>query len=338
MGDTLKIPLVASEIAGLWNSYMRDSLVVCVLNFFVNRVDDNETRSILQETLDLSNQHIQVFQNFFNQAGLPIPEGFTDEDINVNAPRLFTDEFYPLYLCDLSRAEMLSNSQILSTSARADIRDYFTKLLIESAGLYNKVSDLRLSKGIFTRVPQVEVPKNIEYIKNQNFIVELFGEKRALLVGELNHISCVILANIVGRVLTTGFGQVCKTNEISKYMFRGRDMSSKKIDIFTSVLTSENIPISSTPYSFVTDSTIAPFSEKLMMYHIVVAGLLSVSNDGLALAESLRSDLSTTYIRFLTEALAYSKDGANIMINNKWFEQPPQAIKHENLRKFKTET
>ena len=226
---------------------------------------------------------------------------------------------------------MLSYSQILSNCARGDIRDYFTKLINESTGLYNKATDLRLSKGIFTRFPQVEVSEKIEYIKNENFIIDLFGEKRALLVGEITHISCVILANIIGRVLTTGFGQVCRTKEVSKYMFRGRDMSSKKIDVFTSVLTSENIPISSSSYSYVTDSTVAPFSEKLMMHHIVAAGFISVSNDGLALAESLRSDLSTTYLRFLTEAMAYSKDGADIMIHNKWFEQPPQAVMHENL-------
>ena len=59
MGDITKIPLVSSEIAGLWNSYMADSMAVCVLAFFVNRVEDEETRSILQETLDLSSQHIQ---------------------------------------------------------------------------------------------------------------------------------------------------------------------------------------------------------------------------------------------------------------------------------------
>ena len=277
---------------------MGDSLAVCVLKFFVNRVEDQETRFILQETLDLSNQHIEVLKNFFNQAGLPIPQGFTDKDVNINAPRLFSDEFYLFYLCGMSKAEMMSYTQILSNCARKDIRDYYTKLIEESSNLYNKATDLRLSKGSYTRFPQVEVPRNIEYIKNQNFIIDLFGEKRALLVGEITHISCVILANILGRVLTTGFGQVCKTDEISKYMFRGRDMSSKKIDIFTSVLTSENIPIPSSPYSYVTDSTIAPFSEKLMMHHIVAAGFVSISNDGLALAESLRSDLSTTFIRF----------------------------------------
>ena len=82
MGDITKIPLVSSEIASLWSSYMGDSLAVCVLKFFVNRVEDQETRSILQETLDSSTQHIQVLKNFFNQEGLPIPEGFTDQLIS----------------------------------------------------------------------------------------------------------------------------------------------------------------------------------------------------------------------------------------------------------------
>ncbi|HZK54390.1 MAG TPA: DUF3231 family protein, partial [Desulfosporosinus sp.] len=170
-----------------------------------------------------------------------------------------------------------------------------------------------------------------EKSQQKSLISDLFGQKRALLVGEITHISCVILGNIVGRVLTTGFGQVCKTKEISEYMFRGRDMSSKKIDIFTSVLTSENIPVPSTSYSSVTDSIIPPFSEKLMLFHIVASGLISISNDGMALSECSRSDLSTSFMRFLTEAMNYSKDGADIMIHKNWFEQPPQAIKHENL-------
>src|SRR5665648_505652 len=146
---------------------MGDSLSVCVLTFFVNTVEDNETRSILQETLDLSKQHIQALVIFFNQAQLPIPEGFTDKDVDINAPRLFTDEFYLLYVCAMSRAEMLSYSQILSNCARKDIRDYFTKLINQSTDLYNKTADIRLSKGIFTRFPQVEVLKSIEHLKQK---------------------------------------------------------------------------------------------------------------------------------------------------------------------------
>jgi len=47
MGDTKKIPLISYEIAGLWNAYMSESLIVRVLSYFINRVEDNETHIIL---------------------------------------------------------------------------------------------------------------------------------------------------------------------------------------------------------------------------------------------------------------------------------------------------
>ncbi|MBC8061028.1 MAG: DUF3231 family protein, partial [Clostridiaceae bacterium] len=94
---------------------------------------------------------------------------------------------------------------------------------------------------------------------------------------------------------------------------------------------SENIPAPATPYTFVTDSTTAPFSEKLMMFHITALGGISVANDGLALSETLRSDLQTNYMRIMAEAMKFTKQGTDIMIENKWLEQPPQAIKHEDL-------
>ena len=58
MGDIMKIPLISSEITGLWNSYMSDTMIVTVLKYFLNKVEDNEIRAILQQTSDLSNQHI----------------------------------------------------------------------------------------------------------------------------------------------------------------------------------------------------------------------------------------------------------------------------------------
>ena len=331
MSDIKKMPLISSEISGLWNTYMASSVTKCLLTFFINRVYDIETHYILQHTLDLSHQNIQLLENIFNQSSLPIPDGFTDEDVYVDAPRLFTDEFYLFYLSNLSRAHMLNYTQILSNCARSDIRKLFTKLTIESTDIYNKVTDIRLSKGIFTRFPCVEVPKKVEYIKSEKFLSDWFGEKRPLLAGEITHISIVILANILGRAVTTGFGQVSKSKKISNYMFRGRDITSKKIDIFTSILTSENVPIPSTSYSFVTDSTVAPFSEKLMMFLIVSVGTISIENDGMALAEILRNDLQMKFMRIMPEVAKFIKDGADIMIANAWLEQPPQSVEHKNL-------
>ena len=42
MEDTTKIPLVSSEIAGLWNSYMSDTMIVTALKYYLNNVEDSE--------------------------------------------------------------------------------------------------------------------------------------------------------------------------------------------------------------------------------------------------------------------------------------------------------
>jgi hypothetical protein len=72
------------------------------------------------------------------------------------------------------------------------------------------------------------------------------------------------------------------------------------------------------------DSTVSPFSDKLMMFHTRVLSLASIANYGTSIAASSRHDLAVTYSRLLMEFGHYGDDGSNIMIQNKWMEQPPQ--------------
>ena len=334
MADTSKIPLVSSEIAGLWNSYMGDSMIVTVLKSFLNHVKDTETRIILQQTSDLSNQHMQELTTIFNQEKLTIPEGFNDDDVNLNAPQLFNDHFYLAYLCFMSRVGMHNYTLILNQIARSDIRMYFTKRINENIALYNNSADLKLSDGVFIRAPRVEVTQNVTYVEDQSFITDLFGEKRPLLTIEITHIFSSIFSNIVGRAISTGFGQVSKNKKVSDYFFEGNDISTEGIYHLSGLLTEEGIPIPSTSDSFVTSSTVSPFSEKLMMSHIATLCSQGISSLGMAMADTMRSDLQANYIKRVAEVMKYGKKGANIMIDNGWLQQSPQAVKHENLVKF----
>jgi hypothetical protein len=326
-----KIPLVSSEITGLWNSYMSNTMIVCVLKHFLSNVEDNEIRNILQHTLDVSNNHLIEATNLFNEEKLPIPDGFTDNDVNINAPRLFSDAFYLQYLGYMSRVGMQSYSLILNQIARADIREYITKRIYENVELYNSSAELRLSQGTFIRAPQVEVPKEITYIKSQSFITDMFGEKRPLLTREITHIFSIIFSNIIGRVISTGFGQVSKEKKHYDYMFEGKNLATKQIGSLTSLLTDEAIPIPSSSWSHVTDSTVAPFSDKLMLNHQIILCSSALSNLGMAIADTMRTDLQAKYAGFTSNIMTYAKNGADILIDRGELEQPPQAIKHENL-------
>ena len=51
----------------------------------------------------------------------------------------------------------------------------------------------------------------------------------------------------------------------------------------------------------------------------------------MAMADTMRSDLEAKYMKYTVESMKYGKKGANIMIDNSWLQQSPQAVKHENL-------
>jgi len=154
---------------------------------------------MLQQTNDLSKQHITELTDLFNQAGLTIPEAFTDKDVNINAPRLFTDTFYLAYLSFMSRVAMHNYTLILNQIARSDIRDYFSKRITDSIYLYNRSADLRLSKGIFIRAPFVEISKQVKFIKSQSFIFDFVGKKRPMLLNEVTQLFGTTFSNIVGK-------------------------------------------------------------------------------------------------------------------------------------------
>ncbi|MFL0198381.1 DUF3231 family protein [Clostridium sp. WILCCON 0269] len=333
MTNTTKMPLVSSEISGIWNSYMGENLVLHLLKYFFNRVDDNEIRAILDHTLNLSNERIKVLTNLFNQEKLPLPEGFTDNDVDINAPRLFTDTLYLQYVLYKARSEIRSYSMLLDRIARSDIRNYFSKCIRESIDLCNKSAELSLSKGIFIKAPHIEVSKEVQYIKSNNFILDSFGKKRALLADEINHIFCITNDTMIRKALLVGFGQVCKDKKVSNYISKVTALATKQHNDLTSLLIDEGIPIGSSSDSYVTDSTVSPFSDKFMLSKIFIMYRIKIGSIGMALADTMRSDLKTIYMKYLDDIMKYSKDGVDIMIDNRWLQQPPQAIRHENLAK-----
>jgi len=331
MEDYTKIPLVSSEITGIWNSYMGENLLICKLKYYLNRVEDTEARDLMKSTLELSNQRVKVLTDLFNQEKIPIPQGFNDNDVDINAPRLFTDAFYLQYMGYASRVAMQNYTLILNNIARSDVRDYFSKCIQEYVDLYNMSAELRLSKGIFIRAPHVEVPKEVQYIKKESFMLDFFGEKRPLLTLEITHIFSIASASIIRGAQLIGFAQVSKDKKVSDYMLRGNEMATKHNNAFNSILADEGIPIPSSSDLYVTQSKISPFSDKLMLSKVIIMCAEKIESLGSALAEIRRSDLQAMCIKFTDDVMKYTKDGEDIMIENGWSEQPPQAIKHENL-------
>jgi len=335
MQDKTKIDLVSVEVAGLWDTYMNDSFAICSLKHFLNTLHDEEIRHILQRALDISNGHMQVISDKLNQDGLPVPKGFNEDDVDMNAPKLFTDPFYLFYLLAMAQIGMNSYALILNHIARPDMRNFFTICLQESIELFNITVDALQQQGLYITSPRVEFVKDIDFLDNQDFFSGgWFKRKRSLLAREVSAIFASLRFNIIGGALITGFGQVAQSKKLSNYFFRGRDLARKKVEVLSKFYTDENIPVPAASDSFVTDSTAAPFSDKLMLFNIVMLFGASITQDSTGFANSMRHDLQAHFSGSAIETAKYAEDGLDILIENRWLEQPPQVIEHKELAKI----
>ena len=71
------------------------------------------------------------------------------------------------------------------------------------------------------------------------------------------------------------------------------------------------------------------------MFHIAMIAAAGMGNYALATVASQRSDLALNYERLSLEIAQYAKDGADIMIDHAWLEQPPGTQDKEKLSKKK---
>lgn len=251
--------------------------------------------------------------------------------MNIEAPRLFTDDFYIFLVQNFGKLNLENYSYALSTSARLDVAEFFTECLNESSKLYNKANEVMLSKGIFIRAPYIPVPKMVEYVQKQSHLTGWFGNRRPLNVVETTAIYHNVTRNQMGRTLCMGFSQVANSKEVRNYMIRGRDIADKHVEIFGSILSDDLLPSASAWDTLPTRSTVATFSDKLMMFSIVALSGMGIANYGRGLGTSQRRDIGAHYTRLISEVGIYAEDGANIMIENGWLEQIPKAPDRDEL-------
>lgn len=331
LGNTASIPLTAPEMANLWSGFQGDTLARCVFTHFVATAEDKEIKELLSYALELCNKHITRLQGFFEKEGFPVPVGFSDEDVNTQAPRLYSDSFYLGYLMNFGKQGVALYAYALPITSRLDIREYVSECLASATELLNRSITLMETKGLYIRPPQIPVPEVQEFVHKESYFFTLFGDQRPVNGSEIGHLYANLLTNLNGKALVQGFAQVSPTPEIRDWFLRGRDIANKHIEVFSSLLRDDNLPAPNLWDDAVTTSTTAPFSERLMMYHIGGVNAIGVMNYGAAVSYSPRSDIMAAYGRLIAEIGKYSKDGLDIMLQRHWLEKVPGAVDRDAL-------
>jgi hypothetical protein len=214
-----------------------------------------------------------------------------------------------------------------------DVMSVYQELSSISQRAYKLCTHYLLEKGILTLPPNVAMPKTVEFVQKTSYMngYNPFKEDRPLNDIEIGILHHAIESNNIGVQLITGFAQVAQDKEVRDYFVKGKKLAQKQIKLFEEILLKSDVQFSATSGSTVTTSTIAPFSEKMMMHTIFLLNGFSTVGQAFAELFTLRNDISLKQALVIREIYTYHREGIKLKIKHGWFEEPPQMENRTKL-------
>ncbi|TCJ02084.1 DUF3231 family protein [Cytobacillus praedii] len=329
------LKLTSSEIGSLWGEYVNGTAVDIVNRYMVSIIEDEQIKAIFEDAIKTFEKQKHQIVTFIENEGFPVPIGFTESDLVKGKQRLFTDILCLNYLHIMTLHGLLGHSTSLAVSVRKDLRDFYDSCDNDAKKMYHQTIELLLEKGSFQRDPLFYPAENPEYISTQDFTNGLFGTDRPLSATEIISISFNIKKNIMAKTLSIAFGQVTQTKEIRKFLTDSEKIADGQIKSFAKIMQTDNLPVPKSWETEVTTSTDSPFSDKLMLYHTGFLFQAAQAYHGAGLASAMRTDLVATYESTILQNLMVTKKWFNLMVKNKWLEQPPLAPNRKEIAKEK---
>jgi hypothetical protein len=318
--------LTSAEMGKLWATYMGNSMAKCILSYYLQHVEDENIKNLLENALKLTEEFLKTIKEIFEKENFPIPKGFTEEDVNLNAPRLFEDEYYVHYLKYAAKAGMSIYNVGIPLVYRKDVKEFFRYCMNSTMDLMDQIKEILMNKGLIIKPPLIPIPEKVDFV-NKDFLNGFLGHVRPLHALEIAHFYDNIENNVTSKALIMAFAQVAKDENIRQLFERGRDMTATNIENYIQKLHDENLPSPTFLDDLVTTTLFSPFSDKLMLFHKMDMFSMKIRAFGNSVAVNGRHDVGLLYTKSLMKIGAFVEDAAKIMIEKGWMEQPPSAAK-----------
>lgn len=323
--------LSSVEMGKLWATYTGNSMSIQILSYFYEHCEDEHIRTLINNGLSLSKDFMQRIEAFFKDADFPLPIGFTEEDVNPGAPRLYEDQFYVHYLKYAAKAGISIYAVAIPLMMREDIREFFVYCHDCTTILLGQINNVLVEKNFIAKPPIIPIPEHPEHVTKQSFLNGFVGDVRPLHALEITHLYDNIENNITSKALLLGFYQTVKDEKIKAIFKRGLDITDKAIKKFMEKLQDEHLLTPTYLDHLVTTSTAPPFSDKIMLFHKVDMFSMKIRSFGNSLAVNGRRDIALLYGRDIINTGLFVDDATNILIDKAWMVSPPMAFDRDNI-------
>lgn len=300
-------------------------MTVWVTRYFLANSQDDDIYNMLKNAEMFSVEEVEKSKKFLEEAGYPLPEGFDEQDVNVKGQPLYSDNFMLYTKFILAQEGCIFYSMALVTSIHSDIRQFYEYCWTNAKNLYNQCADIMVKKGLHHPKLHVPKPERVDKVDKQSFIAGWFTDRRPLNVQEISQLEFCFKGTEHHKEFLKSFAQTSQSKELRNHFQRGAEILQKHLEIFQNILSENALPHLPTWESEITDSTVSPFSDRLMLFKMILLTEMISVNYGTALSTMMRRDLGVHFIRLRTELLKYGEDSLNLMIKNEYFDQLPLA-------------
>ncbi|MDQ7097068.1 DUF3231 family protein [Desulfosporosinus sp. PR] len=322
-----KEALTANEISSLWTAFMKNSMEIRFLEYLLETVEDGEIRRLIGKMLNQREKGINYLTDLLSGENISIPLGFTEDDVCLKEPKVFTDTFILFFCYDLILFSINVYASALFDCVRNDVREYFQSSLEHNIEMQNLMIELEISKGVHLSFPKVTIDNDVDLVNDMSFLSGIFGEARPINVSEIANLSKIINRAQFSKMILVSFSKLSKSNHISQHFSRGRDEVQRVLDVLTHVLDKENIPVSASSDFQIADIKASPFSDKLMLFFAnMCLGTLCFTMITQAITSCLRNDLILKISKISNDLKFYYLDGIKLSIKEGWLERPPQSV------------
>jgi hypothetical protein len=330
-----KSAITSSELGVLWLTYQEKTMILRILEYLIEKADDEKAKDIMTNLYGEIDNYVGIITETLQNEGAVIPVGFTAQDVNKEVPKLYDNGFDIMFVRLLKEISMGLHSLNITMCYREDIVLIFKELTTITQKYYNLCTQYLLEKGLLVKSPHVSMPKSVEFVKDKNYLgglsINPFSEKRSLNTVEVAQLHHSIESNVSGLQMITGFAQCANEAEVKNYFNDGAELAKSIVKELSETLLQGGTQTPQTAGGNATRSTLAPFSDKLMMYCTSLFCSFSMGSGSLGTAFSLRNDLPVKMTIFMKDIFEYAHKGAKIMIKNGWMEEPPQMEERNQM-------
>ncbi|MFP7226537.1 DUF3231 family protein, partial [Priestia filamentosa] len=177
-----KNPISASELGTLWLTYQEKTMILRILEYFIEKADDQQAKNIMGGLWQELSYYVSKIKNIFQEQGITIPIGFTEADVNLEAPKLYDNGFDIMFVRILKEISMGMYTLNMNMSYQDEVMEIYEGLTSTTQKIYKSSTLYLLEKEILTRPPKVTMPKSSEFVESKNYLngFNPFNKKRAL--------------------------------------------------------------------------------------------------------------------------------------------------------------